>query len=85
MIFSVKGAIFESDGNSDQNGVSPEFLSLLEATVLAAGKYVVPSDDLRPHTLEAAKELDSDRKGSQHFVAMASVLASLRLHRLAIG
>ena len=52
------------DGDFSQVQVTPEFLKLLEATVLAAGTYVVPSDNLRPHTLEAARELDSDRKGT---------------------
>ncbi len=57
-------------GDPNENGefnvddVSPDFLKLLEATVLAAGQYVVPSDNLRPHTLEAARDLDSDRKGT---------------------
>ena len=64
--------------NSDDSGgldVSPEFLRLLEATVLAAGKYVVPSEDLRPHTLEAAKAMDSERKGSNRFLVVSAVIA----------
>ena len=35
----------------------------LEATIRAAGKYVVPGDDLRPRTLEAARQWSADRRG----------------------
>ncbi len=76
----TQGSDFDEHDDS-KNGefknidVSPEFLSLLEATVLAAGKYVVPSDDLRPHTLEAAREIDSDREQSSKLVKYAVVFA----------
>ncbi len=50
-----------------EDGMSPEFLKKLEATVLAAGKFVVPSDDLRPHTLEAARNCFSDSRGGYKF------------------
>ena len=66
---------FKDDANSNDAVVSPEFLKLLEATVLAAGKYVVPSDDLRPHTLEAARELDSDQKKTYSFAKLAVAFA----------
>ena len=62
------------DGDFSEVQVTPEFLKLLEATVLAAGTYVVPSDNLRPHTLEAARELDLDRKGTY---AIAKVLLAI--------
>jgi hypothetical protein len=39
----------------------------LEETIRAAGTYVVPSDNLRPRTLEAARELSSDRKSMRRF------------------
>jgi hypothetical protein len=54
-----------ADSNEDE--ISPEFLKLLEETVYAAGKYVVPSEDLRPHTLEAARDYSSDHKGAYSF------------------
>jgi hypothetical protein len=66
---------FSKDTNFDEAGVSPEFLKLLEASVLEAGKYVVPSDNLRPHTLEAARELDSDRKETYSLTKVAMAFA----------
>ena len=53
--------------DSNENEISPEFLKLLEATVFAAGKFVLPSGDLRPHTLEAARDYSSDHKGAYSF------------------
>ena len=47
--------------------MSPELLKLLESTVLAAGQFVVPSDDLRPHTLEAARDYSADLIGTYKF------------------
>ena len=35
----------------------------VELLIRAAGSYVVPSDNLRPRTLEAARELAADRVG----------------------
>ena len=66
---------FHEDTSFDEAGVSPEFLKLLEASVLEAGKYVVPSDDLRPHTLEAARELDTDRQETYSLTKMAVAFA----------
>ncbi len=66
--FLSQGSNQNESGDSHKIDVSPEFLKLLEATVLSAGNYVVPSDDLRPHTLEAAHEIDSNRRGSSRFV-----------------
>ncbi len=73
--FLTQGSDPNEDGSSNDVDVSPEFLKLLEATVLAAGKYVVPSDNLRPHTLEAAEEMDSDRRRSYQLVKYAALLA----------
>ncbi len=73
--FLAQGSNQKDDDDSNKIEVSPEFLKLLEATVLAAGKYVVPSDDLRPHTLEAAHEIDADRKGSSRLVGLAVAIA----------
>lgn len=52
---------------SNEDEISPELLKLLESTVFAAGKFVVPSDNLRPHTLEAARDYSFDHKGATHF------------------
>ncbi len=71
----TRGSDPNEDGDCNNINVSPEFLRLLEATVLAAGKYVVPSDDLRPHTLEAAHEVDLDRKRSYRLVKIAAAIA----------
>ena len=51
----------------DDDRMSPEFLKKLEATILAAGKFVVPSDNLRPHTLEAARDCFPDSMGGYRF------------------
>ena len=61
----------------DEKRVSPEFLKLLEATVQSAGAYVIPSDDLRPHTLEAARDYSSDRRGTYGLAKFALVIAIL--------
>lgn len=39
------------------------FLVPLESLIKSAGGYVVPSDNLRPRTLEAAREAAADRAG----------------------
>jgi hypothetical protein len=72
--FTQDGDLNE-DSSFNEAGVSPEFLKLLEASVLDAGKYVVPSDDLRPHTLEAARELDTDRKETYSLTKVAVAFA----------
>lgn len=41
--------------------------SSVEEAVLAASNYVVPSDDLRPRTLEAAREVEQDRNRLRKF------------------
>jgi hypothetical protein len=68
---------FDENDDFDQSKVSPEFLKLLEATVQSAGAYVIPSDNLRPHTLEAARDFSSDRKGTYALVKFALVIAIL--------
>ncbi len=50
-------------------------LSPLESAILSAAQYVYVSDDLRPRTIEAAKELASDRKIKRG--ASSSLLSSL--------
>ncbi len=39
------------------------FLVPIESLIKSAGSYVVPSDNLRPRTLEAAREAAADRVG----------------------
>ena len=73
----------EFDDDFDDDDISPEIdddisheiLESLEATILAAGRYVVPSDNLRPHTLEAARDYDSDRRGSFQFARFVLAIA----------
>ena len=43
-----------------------ELLLSVEAKVRSAGRYVVPSDDLRPKTMEAARDLCSDKKNKHN-------------------
>ena len=45
----------------------------LEKIILAARNYVVPSDDLRPRTLEDARDLDLQRREIRR-LGLASVL-----------
>ncbi len=68
-------SILNQDGDFDEDGISPEILESLEATILAAGRYVVPSDNLRPHTLEAARDFDSDRRGTYQFARFVLAIA----------
>ena len=68
---------FDRNDDFDENSVSPEFLKLLEATVQSAGTYVIPSDNLRPHTLEAAREYSSDRRGTYVLAKFALTIAIL--------
>jgi len=63
------------DFDFDFDGISPEILESLEATILAAGKYVIPSENLRPHTLEAARDYDWDRRGTYQFARFALAIA----------
>jgi len=57
-----------ADASDDE--MSPELLKMLESTVFAAGKFVVPSDDLRPHTLEAARDYSADINGTYRFAQL---------------
>ena len=68
---------FDENDDFDQNKVSPEFLKLLEDTVQAAGAYVIPSDNLRPHTLEAARDYSSDRRGTYVLAKIALAITIL--------
>jgi hypothetical protein len=38
----------------------------IESIIRAAGQYVQPSEDLRPRTLEAAREQCGDRRAERH-------------------
>ncbi len=68
---------FDQNEDFGENRVSPEFLKLLEATVQSAGAYVIPSDNLRPHTLEAARDYSSDRRGTYVLAKFALTIAIL--------
>ena len=70
-------SILNQDGDFDDfdDGISPELLESLETTILAAGRYVVPSDNLRPHTLEAARDYDSDQRGTYQFARFVLAIA----------
>ena len=67
-------SILRPDGEFD-DGISPEAMKSLEATIRAAGQYVIPSDNLRPHTLEAAREIDLDRRGTYQFARFVLAIA----------
>ncbi len=49
----------------------------VELLIRAAGSYVVPSDNLRPRTLEAARESAADRVGFYKLARMFLVLLFL--------
>ena len=51
----------------------------IEAKIRAARNYVVPSSNLRPQTLEAARELSEDRKSTRQLrrLAVAMLLLSV--------
>lgn len=63
--FSDGGGAF--DESSDELSASRQSKSVVEEAVWAASGYVVPSDDLRPRTLEAAREVDQDRHRLRKF------------------
>ena len=49
----------------------------LEAVIAAAGRYVHPSDDLRPRLIEAAQEHSRRRRGQRRLMAIAGALCGL--------
>ena len=49
----------------------PESASQLEATIRAAGGYVHPTDELRPRTLEAARERKVLARGQRRVLSLA--------------
>ncbi len=46
---------------SHEESFDPEFVEI-ERAILASGQYVHPSDDLRPRTIEAAREVCRDQR-----------------------
>ena len=56
-----------SDWQTPDDGQS---LAEIESAIRAAGNYVCPSDDLRPSTLEAAREYCQDRRVRRKFGRM---------------
>jgi hypothetical protein len=57
-------------------------IARLERALLAAGKYIRPSDDLRPRTIEAAKEHCSNYRLVRNMMGLA--LAALLLMMLSV-
>ncbi len=53
-----------------------ELLKSVESTILSAGRYVVPSDELRPRTLEAARHCISDHKNVRRLIRMTALAAA---------
>ena len=51
----------------------------LESIVRAAGGYVQPTDDLRPRTLEAARDACAHRRWNRRLGAMATAVVALAL------
>ena len=54
-------------------------IEMLESAVRAAGEYVQPTDDLRPSTLEAARESCSRRRWNFRLGAVAMVVIALAI------
>lgn len=64
----------DSAGAFDEGCMSEEMVSVLESRIFSAGRYVVPSDELRPKTLEAARDKCSDRQTQHRLVRFAWVM-----------
>jgi hypothetical protein len=60
----------------DHEWMESDLLKSVESTILSAGRYVVPSDDLRPRTLEAARHCFSDRKNMRRLIRMTALAAA---------
>lgn len=60
-------------------------MSRVEQTVFAAGNFIRPSEDLRPRTLEAAKEHCAKRRLRLTFSSMAIAIALLSLISIPLG
>ena len=67
----------EFDYERDDRGL--ESFDSLESIVRAAGNYVQPTDDLRPSTLEAAREACSQRRWNFRIGALAMVVILLAI------
>ncbi|MGN6546857.1 MAG: hypothetical protein ACTHK7_17510 [Aureliella sp.] len=59
--------------NFDRRNSDDEF-GVIEEAIRGAGTYVVPSDDLRPRTLEAARQLSEERRGGIRIGRFAAIL-----------
>ena len=64
----------DSHARDDQQAIAE-----IEAAIRAAGDYVWPSDDLRPRTLETARELSQQRRAQRRlgrfFLAVVFLMA----------
>jgi hypothetical protein len=64
---------FDSSGDRRER----EMFEPVEAMIRAAGKYVRPSDDLRPNTLEAARHARGKRRWNKQIAALAAAVVLL--------
>ena len=62
------------DGDDQPDDVTRDAFASVEKAIQAAGSYVIPSDDLRPRTLEAAHELCDARRSGVRLGRFAAVL-----------
>ena len=58
----------------DNNGVSKSSFNDLEAAVRDAGRYIRPTDDLRPSALEAAREAYKQQRRNRHLGTAAILM-----------
>ncbi len=74
------GDSFSSDGQWEHDDRWPDGdWREAESMILAAGHYVRPSEDLRPRTLETARELCRDRKAVRKLGGLAIAILMLAL------
>jgi hypothetical protein len=61
-----------------RQGEPPESIARAERIVRAAGKYIEPSDDLRPRVLEAARDVCADRR-SRRSILMWTLVGAVAM------
>lgn len=62
-----------------ESNPSPEAISNLESLIRSAGNYVVPSDDLRPSIIEAAKIMERDRIRDKKVLRIAAIMFAVSM------
>ncbi len=70
------------DSSPNNDAPNNDELARLEQAIFAAGKYVRPSDDLRPRTIEAAKEHCGNHRFVRNVIGLG--LAALLLLMLGV-